>query len=186
MINFVEIHNNIFFLLHGMAYTSSWFDFLVYLFAERIDGYVVLFGILFILLHTHKHRENISRLLSRRSLAEGLYVILGILLSWGISYLMKEGFSFPRPFIKFPEVLPLFLYGGYDSFPSGHSTLFASLATSIFLYHKRVGIFFVIAAILIGISRIVAGVHFPIDVVTGWLLGMTVSLLVYKFLVDKK
>lgn len=69
---------------------------------------------------------------------------------------------------------------GY-AFPSGHSTAFMALATSIFLSHKRVGYLFIVFAVLIGLARIVAGVHFPLDILGGFILGAGVAYIV-KFL----
>ena len=59
------------------------------------------------------------------------------------------------------------------SFPSGHSTnaatVFGSLAMNL---HKRwVIVVAIVIPLLTGISRVVVGVHYPTDVLAGWLLG---------------
>ncbi|MFT7327976.1 MAG: membrane-associated phospholipid phosphatase [Crocinitomicaceae bacterium] len=185
MHSLVEFHNNIFFALHSITEISPLLNYWIYFIAERLDLYVVLISVLFVLLHQHTRKGNIPRLLSRRSLAEGLYLSVGILLAWGIAYLIKIGFAIPRPFLQFPEIIPLFSYGGFNSFPSGHATLFAGLATAISMVHRNIGIFFVLPAFLIGLTRIIAGVHFPIDILFGWILGSSISYLTYKFLTNK-
>lgn len=183
--NLIEFHNALFFAMHSITEISPGLNYWIILIAEDLDVYVLWAAVVFIALHRHNRRENTPRLFSRRSLAEGLYLSIGILLAWGISYLMKIGFHIPRPFLQFPEIAPLFPYGGFNSFPSGHATLFAGLATSMMMVHRDIGIFFVIPALLIGITRVIAGVHFPIDVMFGWLLGSVVSYFTYKFLTRK-
>ena len=184
MINLlINLHTKVFFFFHDLTQISPGFNYWVYVIAEKIDVYVLFVAAIILLLHRHGRRTNNQRILSRRSLTEGIYLLVAILLAWGISYLMKIGFAAPRPFLRFPaEVNALFPYGGYDSFPSGHSTLFASLAASLVLIHKKIGVFFILPALLIGVTRIIAGVHFPIDVLVGWLLGSLVSYFTYRYL----
>ncbi len=96
---------------------------------------------------------------------------------------IKWYFAIPRPFLQFPEVVKLFSYGGFDSFPSGHAALSAALATVGYIYNKRFGVILYICALLVGISRVVAGVHFPFDIVVGYMLGIGITgglFLLYK------
>lgn len=77
-------------------------------------------------------------------------------------------------------------HGKYDisaqgySFPSIHATKAVTLYTSIGLYTKK-KIWFVILGIvlplLIGISRFCLGVHYPTDVIVGWLIGALIIFL---------
>lgn len=183
--NLIELHNNLFFNLHSITDISPTLNHWIYIIAEKADMYVIAIAVLFMLIHTHIHSENKPRLISRSVLTEGMYLIVGILIAWGISYLMKIGFAIPRPFLQFPDITPLFLYGGYNSFPSGHATLFAGLATAITLIHRNIGIFFIVAALSISITRVIAGIHFPIDILVGWILGASVSIIVYKYFIIK-
>ncbi|HEU4969561.1 phosphatase PAP2 family protein [Sphingomonas sp.] len=64
------------------------------------------------------------------------------------------------------------------SFPSGHSAQNACLYLLLALMvHKRIGWLGVPLAILIGFSRIVLGVHWPTDVLAGWMEGAAFALL---------
>lgn len=62
------------------------------------------------------------------------------------------------------------------SFPSGHTFFAFSSATVIFMRYKRVGIFFLIFAVLMGLSRLYLYVHFPTDVICGAILGIIVGV----------
>jgi undecaprenyl-diphosphatase len=77
----------------------------------------------------------------------------------------------------FPQVHSLFAESWY-SFPSGHATFFMALAVSIFLSHKKAGYLFMFFALLIGIARIIAGVHFPVDILGGFVIGALVAFFV--------
>ena len=60
-----------------------------------------------------------------------------------------------------------------NSFPSGHTTTIFAFAgaMSLLLRRRAITILLIAAASLIGISRIVVGVHWPQDVLAGALLG---------------
>lgn len=66
------------------------------------------------------------------------------------------------------------------SFPSGHTLASFETTTMIFLYNKKYGIISTILAVLIAFSRLYLFVHFPTDVLGGAILGIVISLLVYK------
>src|SRR3989344_3351084 len=77
------------------------------------------------------------------------------------------------------QVRSLFPETGY-AFPSGHATFFMALALSIFFFHKKAGFIFMFFTLIIGLARIIAGVHFPIDILGGFILGALVALLIKK------
>lgn len=84
----------------------------------------------------------------------------------------------PRPFV-YNNVNLLFEHNGY-SFPSGHAVFFFAVSAVIYLYNKKLGIFFFISSILIVLARVFSGIHWPSDVLAGAILGIVVGYLVYK------
>ncbi|MCK4671876.1 MAG: phosphatase PAP2 family protein [Candidatus Aegiribacteria sp.] len=60
---------------------------------------------------------------------------------------------------------------GNRSFPSAHSANSAALAATIALAYPPLAPFAIFVSFLVGFSRIYLGVHYPIDVLTGWSIG---------------
>ena len=94
-----------------------------------------------------------------------------------IDQLLKFLIQSPRPFLALTDVLPLFSETGY-AFPSGHAAFFSALALALFFISQKIGYAFMFFALLIGLSRIIAGVHFPVDILGGFLLGFGVAYFV--------
>lgn len=166
------MNNQIFYYLYGLAHKSAVFDSLV-IFLATDFALLVLFTLVYFL---YKHEDR------RRGLKEILIVLGAGALAWGIAYLIKNFYPMPRPDVVVQSVMPLFAHGnGFDSFPSGHATFYSALATGLYFYHKKLGIFFALCALLIGLARIVAGVHFPIDILAGFVLGALISGTIHLF-----
>ena len=62
------------------------------------------------------------------------------------------------------------------SFPSGHTATSFAAATMLSLLLPRYRIPFFVLAVLIGLSRLYNGVHYPTDVLAGATLGVLVAL----------
>jgi len=90
--------------------------------------------------------------------------------AWVLAGLIKLLIHAPRPFVLLSDVTNLIPESGY-AFPSGHATFFMAFAVAVFLLEKKAGYVLMAAAVLIGIARVVVGVHFPGDVLGGFALG---------------
>lgn len=90
----------------------------------------------------------------------------------GVTELIRFFYHRPRPFLAYNDIYPLISKNEY-SFPSGHAAFFFALAAAIYFYNnKRWGAWFFIAAIFISLSRVVAGIHYPSDIVAGAIIGI--------------
>ena len=118
-------------------------------------------------------------ILSRRRPDIVLAAILAALLAAVVSHLLKEGLGLGRPLAILGQSVhvigqPLRL----GAFPSGHATTAFTLAAVLAAYLPRIGarLALVLAAALIGLSRIAVGAHWPMDVLggalTGWCCGL--------------
>ncbi len=118
--------------------------------------------------------------LSGKRHAMGL-TLVATLGSVALTALLKAWFGRPRP-----AIVPHLEQVSSASFPSGHSmlaatvylTLGALLAREVSPLRMRLYVMSVAAALtlLIGISRVFLGVHYPTDVLAGWAAGLAWSL----------
>lgn len=115
-------------------------------------------------------------LLLQRRRAATVLVLVAVLGGWALSLSLKHGFDRPRP-----HYVPRAIEGLDPSFPSGHALLAAityltlgAMLTKI-QHRKRVKIYLmawaVLLTLIIGVSRVYLGVHWPTDVLAGWSLG---------------
>ena len=95
---------------------------------------------------------------------------------------LKALIKAPRPFTVLNEIKGkrIATATGY-SFPSGHTTGSAAMYSSLsFAIRKRIiSIFCAIAIVLVGLSRMYLGVHWPIDVAAGLIIGVVLSMIFY-------
>ena len=82
----------------------------------------------------------------------------------------------PRPFITYPELVPLVHVGGY-SCPSGHTLASFCAAAALFSWFRKAGTAAFLLAALIGFTRLYVGVHYPTDVLLGAVLGVLLGIL---------
>ena len=94
---------------------------------------------------------------------------------------LKDAFKEPRPFVQNPAVASKAAQetaGGY-AFPSGHAMVTATLWVLMAL-QKRSSLLWIVATlltVLVGLSRVILGLHYLSDVLVGFLLGVGLALL---------
>ena len=66
------------------------------------------------------------------------------------------------------------------SFPSNHSANIWALSTILSYIYNSKKKYFMILAILVSISRVYVGVHYPLDIIVGAGIGLIVSCLIIK------
>ena len=109
------------------------------------------------------------------------------LISMVICYLLcsvwlKDYVARIRPYDAYNSIRLLIEKQDEFSFPSGHSTMsFASSLIYVRMMEKPFGTATLLLAILIAFSRLYVGVHYPSDVLAGFLLALVVSTIVYAF-----
>jgi membrane-associated phospholipid phosphatase len=102
----------------------------------------------------------------------GLRVGLILLTGTSLNHVLKMALSGPRPYWVSSRVLPLAAETSFGA-PSGHSQISAGVwgIAAAWLRKPWAWIVAALVVFLIGFSRMYLGVHFPHDVLTGWLLG---------------
>lgn len=107
--------------------------------------------------------------------------LFSILICFILTNLMlKPLVARPRPYSMIPELNLLAARESDFSFPSGHTTV--SFAAALIYYRllpKKMGIPAVVLASLVALSRLYVGVHYPTDVLGGFLSAMIGSMIAY-------
>lgn len=177
------MNNQLFFFFYNFSHKSEFLDKLIVFFAHTFPYIVILLAGVFLLFH---HEVLFSKK-PFQALAEKWKEIILVFFTggfaWVIARVLKFFIQLPRPSSALSDITTLFPADGY-AFPSGHATFYMGLAVAIYLNHKKAGLAFIFFAILIGLARIAGGVHFPGDILGGFILGTFVAHFV-RFLYKK-
>jgi len=131
----------------------------IMLYMTKLGGGAFLFGLalLLILLRFRKCR------------AVGILMLAGLTCSYHIVNFLKETVQRPRPFLVLPNINAVYAADGY-SFPSTHAAM-VFMAAMVFSMTFGKWYFFYAIAVVVGISRVYLGVHYPYDVFVGGCIG---------------
>jgi len=149
-------------------------DSLAIFFAHYLVYYLAAGAILFFFLI--KKRERLRYLF-----LVGASVVLSRLV---ITELIRLVWHRSRPFVDY-QVNQLLEHSASGSFPSGHTAGLFALAAVVYFFNKKFGIAFFIISFFIGLARIFTGIHFPLDILCGIVVGV-LSAIIIQFLIKKR
>jgi hypothetical protein len=117
---------------------------------------------------------------NKMTLKKSLYLAESAAAATFVAYGMKYSFKRSRPYMKLPELSSSSTNS--PSFPSGHTAVAFSTATSLFLAYKKwyVAVPAFTYAASVGYSRMYLGMHYPSDVLAGAVIGAGSAWLMYK------
>jgi undecaprenyl-diphosphatase len=171
------LDKDIFRWLHALSHISPWSDRVILYFSNGF-GLTLITALLVYVFVREKKKDWFSTLWT---------IFFPAAIAFFLTQLIKRVYESPRPFYDdgLSEIFPLFVHGGVDSFPSGHATLYMAVAVSVFFYNKKIGYLFLIATLLITVSRVIAGVHWPSDILAGYVVGF-LTVFVYRHVVNRQ
>ena len=110
-------------------------------------------------------------------------ILLGMVIAIGlddwVGGQIKHYFAVVRP-CEALDGVRLLLGCGPNSFPSNHAANTAAFALYVALFYRRTAVFIWLIPFFVGISRIYVGVHYPVDVIGGWVLGCVIAVIAYN------
>lgn len=161
----------LFYLFDSLAGKSDIFDWVVIFSAEYL-GWFVAAAFLAILIFSGFSNSEKFRIF--------LVAVFSVVLSrFVITEIIRFLYCRQRPFMAY--AVNQLVGDSHCSFPSGHAAFFFALAMAIYFYNKKWGAWFFIAAILISLSRIVAGVHYPTDILGGAVIGILSAYVIFRY-----
>jgi undecaprenyl-diphosphatase len=114
-------------------------------------------------------------------------VAIGGVITLLLARLSSHFYHDPRPFVV-GKFVPLIPHGNDNGFPSDHTLISAFLAYATLYFSKKIGWTLVSIAVLIGISRVAAGVHHFTDIIGSFViagLGCWIAILLVNRLTKK-
>jgi undecaprenyl-diphosphatase len=108
-----------------------------------------------------------------------------LLVPWAavaVSWILAEGVKFlfnrARPLISDTEIAPLIKTPSSSSFPSGHAATAAAGAITLSAVYPAFAPALVLSGVIVALSRVYLGVHYPFDVLAGLLIGTATAVVV--------
>ncbi len=118
--------------------------------------------------------------LARQKHQIGVFVALSAMaLSSLAVFTINAAYFRPRPFVDH-EVTRLFYAPTDSSVPSNPAAAAFAIAVAVWAVNRRLGSLLLMAAVLYGFARVYAGVHYPLDIVSGALIAIVVTFLTFK------
>ncbi|MEO1257888.1 MAG: phosphatase PAP2 family protein [Bacteroidota bacterium] len=178
MVELLNLDTQVFQLINS-GWSNSFFDFLLPFLRNKYFWFpLYIFIISFLLINFKK---------------QGLYIIIALSVTVGIadatsSHLIKKNVQRLRPckIYKAPNEINLLVRCGSGySFPSSHAANHFSMAVFIFLLignkNRWIKWGFIFWALAISYSQVYVGVHYPLDIICGAVLGSLIASFVYFF-----
>jgi undecaprenyl-diphosphatase len=173
------MNTSIFYFFYNLSHKSVVLDQIFIFITDKLGPLVLGAAVVYLFYFFASHSQWKEKKL--RSWIWECFVVFGSTgAAYLIAYFLKMIFHAPRPFVTYLDVLPLVSEGSYSSFPSAHATLFFALATALYMYNKKVGGTFFFFATIIALSRMVVGVHYPLDLIGGAVIGVVTAYLFYR------
>jgi undecaprenyl-diphosphatase len=167
----MTIDKIIFQAINGLAHQWWFLDWLGVFLANYLSYFLILIAV-FVLIKEKKWRQRIYFF---------CLALLSVILARGIIVETIRFFYYkPRPFSAL-QIQPLIDHNITSSFPSGHAAAYFALALAIFYFDKKWGGWALSMGVLMGAGRIFTGLHWPLDILAGALIGLVTVFLLKRF-----
>jgi len=161
----------IFYWFNDLAGVSRIFDAFIIFSADYLWFLLVVILAVLLYFSSYAKKEKIRIF--------GVALVSAAVARLAVTEIIRLFYHRPRPFTEL-QVNQLVSDNAW-SFPSGHSTFLFAMAAAIYLYNKKWGIWFFAGSVLVAVSRVIGGVHYPSDILGGAAIGLLVAYVVFHF-----
>ena len=107
--------------------------------------------------------------------------IISFIIAFLVAFIAGNFYYDTRPFVV-NHIEPLIPHKPDNGFPSDHTLIGMVTATTIFVYKHKLGILLGVLGILVGIVRIIALLHYPIDIVGSTIIAIVATCCAWMIL----
>ncbi len=161
----------VFQFINGFAGRWDWLDDLGVFFAHYFE-YVLIVGVFLFLFKNFKKYRAIGLMLSE-------FVSSIILSRFVFTEIIRFIWHKPRPFVE-NNVNQLLYHANSAAFPSGHAAFYFALSATVYFYNKKAGFLFFYGTFLICLGRVFCGIHWPLDILAGAMVGIFSAWLINR------
>ncbi len=106
------------------------------------------------------------------------------MVSWPVANaacdVLKAGFRMQRPSVDLADAIVRVDRLTSFGTASAHSATMMAVAVAFMFYDRKVGAIWLVVAVLTGLSRIYVGLHYPSQVLLGWVVGAFIAFVAVK------
>ncbi len=166
----MDLNGRLFDFFHNISGRGAILDAGIIFFAKYLTYFLVIALIVWLF-----SKDSRKRLFLFAELSIAAIVARGLITEW-----IRFAYYNARPFeaLGFQSLIP----ESGASFPSGHMTFLFALGVVVWLYNRKFGYWFLGLSFVVGMARIGAGVHWPLDILGGILVGALSAIFMYKLL----
>lgn len=163
-------------LLNGLAGKSPLWDKVFIFFAEYFWYFLILLFVIW--LFTDRRQSSAQKWFWFFTAFGSAGIARGV-----ITEIIRYFYHHSRPFVENPVVV--LIEENSHSFPSGHVIFIFALAAVAYFYNKKLGWIIGIGGLVVGLARVIAGVHWPSDILGGIIIGVLFAVFSYKVIARK-
>jgi undecaprenyl-diphosphatase len=171
LISFIESIDKAIFLDINLDFQNRFFDTLF----PFLRDFTFVFWIGFIIYLVIKKEKKLALLITAG-------IIAGAILTFPVKYFFER----ERPYEQIDSTRLIAPTEFDPSFPSGHTEMSFLATTIASKFHPEYSKYLYAFSIIVALSRIYVGVHFPIDTIGGVIIGILVGRLMLMFAKRRK